>query len=83
MSKKVGWIIRLRDRDQWVLLCLQANKKCSTRRVHPGPVIFNIVINDLEETTDSTLVEFSGNTKLEGRADNLCVKTVIWGDLDR
>ena len=48
-----------------------------------GPVLFNIFINDLGDKTESTLRNFTDNTRLEGVVDMPGGYAVIQRDFDR
>lgn len=53
--------------------------QCVTRgvppRLIPGPILFNIFINYLDDEIESTLTIFADNTKLGDEVDMSCTET--------
>ena len=48
-----------------------------------GPVLFNVLINDLDEEVQGTLITFADDTKLGGIANTPEERNKLQGDLDR
>lgn len=71
--------------DQWVLVRLAACQKWHPQGLIVGPTLFSIFINHLDNGTESTIIKFADNIKLDGKEDRSERRDILqrdWGRME-